>query len=212
MVNTRVVDRRYDWRMSEQPPSGPSYGQSASGFPAASPATGPYPPPQWPTPTSGPSRWPTFAALAIALLATALAIVGWFRPAPTPTQTHSATPSWSAQQVSDAKARACNAADTVHKGAMLHSGTGTQQSSDPAMAEAQAADGRLAVIAGGWYLRDHLSPATPPVLTDAMQHLSQVMLELGANYLAGAKNADPSQAALIEEGNTAFERVQDLCK
>lgn len=194
--------------MSETPPSG----HGARGISAASAASGPCPPPQWPTPAPRPSRWPTFAALAIALLATALAIVGWFRPSVPHQSASPAGLSFSPQQVSDAKTRACDAADTVHKGALLHSGTGTQQSSDPAMAEAQAADGRLAVISGGWYLRDHLSPATPKTLTDAVQQLAQVMLDLGANYLAGAKNADPGQAALIGEGNSAFARVQELCR
>jgi hypothetical protein len=151
-------------------------------------------------------------ALALSLVATVLAIIGWFRPSSPQQSARPVAPTYSPQQISDAKARACNAVDTVHKGAMLHSGTGTQQSNDPAMAEAQAADGRLALIAGGWYLRDHLDPAAPPALIGEIRHLSQVMLDLGANYLAGSKNADPDQAALIDEGNSAFARAQDLCK
>jgi hypothetical protein len=80
------------------------------------------------------------------------------------------------------------------------------------MAEAQAADARLAIIAGGWYLRDHLDPATPPTLADAIKHVSETMLDLGANYLAGARNADPAQSALIKEGNSGFAHALELCK
>jgi hypothetical protein len=80
------------------------------------------------------------------------------------------------------------------------------------MAEAQAADSRLSIIAGGWYLRDHLDPATPQDLTAAMQHVSEVALDLGQGYLAGAQNKDPAQAELIKEGNSAFKHALDLCK
>jgi hypothetical protein len=215
MVNTETGNRRYHRIMSEQPPAGPPAPYGTGGFPTSSgqfPGSVAAPPPRPSTPPRGQSRALTDVALAIALIATVLAIIGWFRPSASQQSARTVTPTYSPQQISDAKARACNAVDTVHKGAILHSGTGTQQSIDPAMAEAQAADGRLAVIAGGWYLRDHLDPAAPPTLVDEIRHLSQVMLDLGANYLAGAKNADPNQAALIEEGNTAFERAQDLCK
>jgi hypothetical protein len=80
------------------------------------------------------------------------------------------------------------------------------------MIEAQAADARLSLVAGGWYLRDHLDPATPPPLAAAIQNLADIMLNLAANYLAGAKNADPAQAALLNDSDSAFARVQELCK
>jgi hypothetical protein len=217
MVNTGFGHQRYHLPMSETPPSGPSHGQGASGFPPA-PASSGYRPgpaaPPWPTAPPIPSRWPTFAALVIALVAVALAIVGWFRPSPPPAPAHPASPTYTEQQTSDAKARVCSALDVVNKGALLHSGTSAppQQSNDPAMAEAQAADSRLSIIAGGWYLRDHLSPATPQELTTAIQHLSEVALDLGQNYLAGAQNKDPAQADLIKEGNSAFAHALELCK
>lgn len=200
--------------MSEKPPGVPSYGQSASGFPAASPAPGPYSSPQWPTPAPRPSRWPTFAALAIALLATVLAIVGWFRPTPEPVSAQASGPTYSEQQIADAKARACAALDVVNKGVTQHAGSGAsgKQSDDPAMAEAQAADSRLAIIAGGWYLRNHVEAATPPAISAAIQHLSGILLDLGANYLAGVMNADPKQAALISDGNSSFDKALELCK
>jgi hypothetical protein len=214
MVNTGTGDQRYHRSMSEYPPSGPSaahgpsgYAAPPAGFPGAAAGS-----PAWLSPSPGPSRWPTFLALALALVASGLAIVGWFRPTPPPAAPPSKTPTYTEQQVSDAKARACSALDLVHKGTMLHAGTNVGQSSDPALAEAQGADARLAIISGGWYLRDHLDAATPPELAAAIKGLTQVMLDLGANYLADARNDDPAQSALIREGNSGFDHALELCK
>jgi hypothetical protein len=213
MVNTGTGDQRYHRSMSEYPPSGPSAAHGASGYPPA--PTG-FPgaaagPPVWPSPSRS-SQWPTFLALALALVASGLAIVGWFRPSPPPTAPPSKTLTYTEQQVSDAKARACTALDLVHKGTMLHAGTNVGQSSDPALAEAQGADARLAIISGAWYLRDHLDAATPAELAAAIKGLTQVMLDLGANYLADARNDDPAQSALIKEGNSGFDHALELCK
>jgi hypothetical protein len=213
MVNTGTGDQRYHRSMSEYPPSGPSAAHGPSGYPA--PPTG-FPgtaagSPVWPSPSRAPARWPTFLALALALVASVLAIVGWFRPSPSPS-TGSTTPTFTEQQVSDAKTRACSALDLVHKGTMLHAGTNVGQSSDPALAEARGADARLAIISGGWYLRDHLDAATPPELAAAIKGLTQVMLDLGANYLADARNDDSAQSALIKEGNSGFDHALELCK
>jgi hypothetical protein len=152
--------------------------------------------------------------MAIALIASGLAIAGWFRPPQLPAASPPTSPAFTEQQISDAKARACKALDVVNKGVTQHAGTNAPEhsSSDPAMAEAQAADSRLAIIAGGWYLRDHLDPATPPAVATSIRHLAEILLDLGANYLAGAKNADPDQSVLVTDGNTAFDQALELCK
>ncbi|MGH3636276.1 MAG: hypothetical protein ACRDTS_19740 [Mycobacterium sp.] len=80
------------------------------------------------------------------------------------------------------------------------------------MANAQATHAQLSLVAGGWYLRDHLDPATPPPLAAEIHKLANTMLDIGVNALAGAKNADPRQATLINDGNSAVDRVQELCK
>ena len=216
MVNTGSGDRRYHRSMSEYPPRGPSAANGPSGYPAA--PTG-FPgaaagPPVWPSPSRGQSRWPTFLALALALVASGLAIVGWFRPSPQPAATPSKTPTYTEQQVSDAKARACAAVETTHKGVALQSGANKQGavSSDPALAEGQSANARLSIISGSWYLRDHLDPATPQPLADTIRHLSTVMLDIGANYLAGARDADQAQSALLSDGDSTFARALELCK
>jgi hypothetical protein len=216
MVNTGTGDRRYHRSMSEYPPSGPSAAHGPSGYPAA--PTG-FPgaaagSPAWPSPSRGPSQWPTFLALALALVASGLAIVGWFRPSPPQTAPPSKTPTYTEQQISDARTRVCAAVDTTHKGVVLQSGANKQDgvSSDPALAEGQAANARLSIISGSWYLRDHLDPATPQPLADTIRHLSAVMLDIGANYLAGARDADQSQSALLSDGDSTFARALELCK
>src|ERR1700744_2492153 len=98
--------------MSENPPSGPVHGYGTSGFPSAPTPTGFHPapsgPPSWQaSPVRAQSRGLTYVTLAIAVVATGLAIVGWFRPsAPAPPQAHPPAPTYSEQQVADAKARA----------------------------------------------------------------------------------------------------------
>jgi hypothetical protein len=145
----------------------------------------------------------------IALIATALAVVGWFRPSPQPAP-RTSEPSYTEQQVSDAKSRACKAFETVDKGVTLQ--TNGEASSDPAMAKAQGANARLATISGGWYLKARLDPATPSELSAAIQHLSEVLLDLGANYEAGVRDDDTAQTALKSETNSEFSRVAELCK
>jgi hypothetical protein len=90
--------------------------------------------------------------------------------------------------------------------------TNGQLSSDPAMELAQGTNARLTTISSGWYLKARLEQATSPDLAAATQHLSDVLLDLGANYLAGAKDDQAPQSALKSEGDSAFARVQELCK
>jgi hypothetical protein len=205
--------------MSENPPGGPLHGRGTGGFPSAPPQAGYHPPPASPpwqaAPPQGQSRGLTYAALAIAVVATGVAIAGWFRPSPPPPPpAHPSTPTYSEQQISDAKARACAALDVVQKGVGMHAGTGpeAQLSNDPATAEAQSANARLAIVAGGWYLRDHLEAATPQPLADEVRHVSGVLLDLGENYLAGLRNEDPKTSDLVKDGNSSFDRALGLCK
>ncbi|WP_156751198.1 hypothetical protein [Mycobacterium sp. 1245111.1] len=201
--------------MSEHPPSGPTHGHGTSGFPSAPTGFQSGPPAWQPTPPKEQSRGLTYVALAIALIATVLAVVGWFRPTPPPPpQTHPSTPTYTEQQIADAKARACAAVDLVHKGVALQSGANKTGgvNADPAIAEAQAANARLSIISGSWYLRDQLDPATPQPIADMVRHLSDIMLDMGANYLAGARDADPSQSALLGDGDSTFAHALESCK
>jgi hypothetical protein len=201
--------------MSENPPSGPLHGHGATGFPSAPTPTGFHPapsgPPAWqPAPVRGQSRGLTYVALAIAVIATGLAIVGWFRPVAPAPQAHAAAPTYTEQQISDAKQSACDAFEVVQKGAALQ--TNPPQSDDPAMSNAQAAHAQLSLVAGAGYLRDHVGPATSTPIADELHKLANTMLDIGINALAGAKNADPAQATRIKDANDAVDRTVELCK
>jgi hypothetical protein len=213
-LNTGISDERYARPVSGKPSGGPPYLQGAGGFPAPQAPSGyPGPPgsPSWPpAPPRRPSQWLTFVTLAIALIATGLAIVGWFRPPQPAPPPRAATPTYTEQQISDAKTRACNAFEVVQKGTTLQ--TNLPQTDDPAMANAQATHAQLSLGTGGWYLRDHLDPATPPSVAAEVRKLANALLDVGANAIAGAKNADPPQTARMDDANSAFEQVGKLCK
>jgi hypothetical protein len=217
MVNTESCDQRYHRCMAENSLSGPPLPSGTGGIPAS---RGQFPgvaagPPSWPsTPPRGQSRALTSVTLAIALIAIGVAIAGWFRPSQVAPPPHPAGLAYSDQQIADAKTQACAAVDTTHKGVVLQSGANKKDavSNDPGVAEGQSANARLAIIGGSWYLRDRLGPATPQPLADTIRHLSNTMLDIGANYLAGTKDADAAQSALLSDGDATFARALELCK
>jgi hypothetical protein len=201
--------------MSENPPSGPLHGHGTSGFPSAPTGFQPGPPAWQPAPTKGQSRGLTYVSLAVALIATVLAIVGWFRPTPPPPAPHAAAPTYTEQQIADAKTKACGAFELVDKGVVLQTGGGNprpEPSNDPVMAEARAADARLSLVAGSMYLRDHLNPATAPNLASAVRNYATILANLAQNYLAGIKDADPAQESLLKDSDAAFAQLHEMCQ
>jgi hypothetical protein len=186
------------------------HGHGTGGFPSAPTGFQPGPAAWQPAPPKGQSRGLTYVALAVALIATVLAIVGWFRPTPPPPAAHPSAPTYTEQQIADAKTRACAAMDVVQKGTTLQ--TNPSQSDDPAMSNAQAAHAQLSLVAGSSYIRDNLSPATPAPIADELHKAANSMLDIGINALAGARNADPPQAARIKDANDALDRAVELCK
>jgi hypothetical protein len=191
------------------------HGHGTSGFPSAPTGFQSGPPAWQPAPPKGQSRALTYVALAIAVIATALAVVGWFRPTPPPPPAHPGAPTYTEQQIADAKTRACSAFELVDKGVVLQTGGGTSRpepSNDPVMAEARAADARLSLVAGSWYLRDHLDPATAPKLASAIRNYATVLADLAQNYLAGIKDADPAQESLLKDSDAAFTQLHELCQ
>lgn len=190
-------------------------GHGPSGFPPAPAGFQPGPPAWQPAPPQGQSRALTYVALAVAVIATVLAIVGWFRPTPPPAPTQPAAPTYSEQQIADAKAKACSAFELADKGVVLQTGGGNprpEPTNDPVMAEARAADARLSLVAGSWYLRDHLDPATPPKLASAIRNYATVLANLAQNYLAGIKDADPAQESLLKDSDAAFTQLHEMCR
>jgi hypothetical protein len=146
-----------------------------------------------PTKRGWKSRWPTFAALAIAVLALAIAALAWFRPV------HGASP----QQTADAKTNVCTGYAVARQAVVTNTHLVNPRGGDQIGTLAVAANARLALLGGGAYLRERLDaePATPADLAKALKAMAGTMEQLGINYLAGAPGTaqDPLRNNLDKE-------------
>ena len=149
-----------------------------------------------------PSRWVAPAALAIAVIASGLAIWALMRTPGEPADT--------ARQPDDPKAQVCVAFDTVRKAVSVQ--TNADLGPDPVAKDAVAANARLATLGGGEYLLSRLYPATPPELADAVRSFANNLQDIGMNQLAGVPNSDPNLAARLSEAQAASQEIADLCK
>ena len=128
------------------------------------------------------SRWIAPAGLAAAVVALTLTLVQWFHP---PSHDHGA-PSFSDQQVKDAKTSVCGAYTTVHRAVTINTHLQNPPDGGPIGPLAVATSARLALYGGGSYLRDRLTkePATPEDLAKAVDTLATTLENLAVNYLA----------------------------
>ena len=153
-----------------------------------------------------------FVFLVFALLVTiGVAIVGWFRPAagnksaPSPP-----APTYSNQQVADAKAKVCAAYEKVHHAVLAN--TGRSGGSDPALLLGVAANARIALYDGGDYLVKTLTaePATPADLAGATRALASAYQELAVAYMTEA--TDPEIQSSFQAVETTGSKVSGMCK
>ena len=146
----------------------------------------------------------TLAALTIAVLAAALAIAAWFRPAP--------GPSYNDQQRAAAKTSLCASYRVAHQGVVANTHMANPVPNDPAGQLGVIANARLALLGGGAYLRDRLvaEPAAPADLAKAIDSLANTIEQLGVNYIAGA--GDGVQNPLRHDLIAQIGQVHDFCK
>lgn len=170
------------------------------------PSAAPAPPPWAPlAPPKHRRRWPIFTLLVITLIvAIGVAIIGWFRPLPD--NKPPPTPGFSSQQIADAKAKACSAFEKVRTGVSLQ--TNANGGGDPALAQAVAANARLSLVTGAYYLQARLDPATPQPLATAIHSFSDLLLDLAENALAGSTN----DQSLEHQGEGDATQIADMCK
>lgn len=153
----------------------------------------------------GKSRWPTYLALAAAVIAVAVAVAAWLRPA------HSNTPSFNDQQTADAKKSMCTAYTSVHQAVVANTHMRNPHGDDAIGQLAVAANARLALLGGGQYLQDRLAanPATPADLAKAVTSMAATIEDLGVGYLSGqsALAMDPMRNDL----NSEIRQIDALC-
>jgi hypothetical protein len=160
-----------------------------------------------------PARWPSFTALAIALIALAVGLVGWFRPVPHNDQTSAPSkPTYTDQQTADAKAHMCAAFGKVDHAQDVAGARGG--SSDPTAKLAVATSAREALDAGSRYLLTKLAeePATPPELATAIRNQANSYQESLINYLNGLTNSDPDMQPVLKAADEATLTIRRLCR
>jgi hypothetical protein len=145
------------------------------------------------------SRWLTYVALVIAVIAAVLAGLAYFHPAKTASV---------AQQGGDAKANVCSAYMDTRKAVVINTHL---ESQNPDLQLAIAANARLALIGGGTYLRDRLeaNTAAPSDLVNAANSMANTIEQLGINYLIQAPPAvqDPVRNTL----NNQLAQLDKMC-
>ena len=151
------------------------------------------------------SRWIAPAGLAIGVVALALTLVQWFDPS----SQGNGSPSFSDQQIKDAKTSVCGAYTTVHRAVVVNTHLRPSPNGDPLAVVTSA---RLALYGGGSYLRDHLTraPATAADLAKAVDSLATTLEDLAVNYLAGA--TAPVQDPLRHRLDGQLVEVGGRCK
>jgi len=155
-----------------------------------------------------PTRWPTFAALAIALIALAVGLVGWFRPAPRSNQP-APKPAYTDQQTADAKAKVCAAFGQVDRA--LSVANALPSSSDALVTSLNI---RQVFDVGSRHLLATLAeePATPDDLATAVRKQASTLEEALIDYQDGLSNSDPEMRPVVDANTAATNTIRQLCK
>jgi hypothetical protein len=170
-------------------------------------------PPPWPPASRRPTQWPAGISLVVAMLAVCLALVAIFHPLtndkPTPV---SPAPSYTAQQVADAKTKVCAAYEKVHQALVLSSAR--NGGSDPTAILGVATSGRQVLDAGSRYLITKLSEeqAISAELATAVRNLANAYQELAIGYLDGLTNSDTELHPSLQAADDAVATIERLCK
>jgi hypothetical protein len=155
-----------------------------------------------------PARWPTLAALAIALVALAIGLIGWFRPVSHDNQSPP-KPVYTQQQAADAKAKVCTAVGKFNRAVSVNNAL--PRGSDPVVA---AVNSRQIFDVFSRYLLATLAdePATPADLANAVREEASTLEEAVIGYEDGLSNSDSDMRPIMDASSAAADKIQQLCK
>lgn len=145
--------------------------------------------------------------LVITLVAVGAAVAAWLRPVPPARSSTPRPPTFSDQQVADAKSKVCAAYQKIHLASVTNSGR--NGGDDPNAQLLVAVNMREVFIAGTAYLQTTLAkePATAPELAAAARKLADLFQVITLDGLASDRN-DPAHDA----ANATGEKIERLCK
>jgi len=143
----------------------------------------------------------------ITLVAVGAAVAAWLRPIPHNTASTPPAPSYSEQQVADAKAKVCAAYGKVLNATTVNAAR--NGGDDPHTQLLIATTQRQVFAVGSSYLLTTLAeePATPADLAAAANTLAHLYREITLDGLVGDRN-DPAHDAANETGY----KIQGICK
>ena len=176
--------------------------------PLAAPASPAQTPPGLPVAFRRPARWPAFPAMAIAVIALAVGIVGWFRPA-THNNQPPPKPTYTAEQTADAKAKICAAFGQVDRA--LGVANALPSGSDSLVT---ALNIRQVFDVGSRHLFATLAeePAAPADLATAVRKQASTLEEAVIDYQIGLSNSDPDMQPVVEANTATAVTIRQLCK
>ncbi|WP_167107406.1 hypothetical protein [Mycobacterium sp. DL592] len=150
---------------------------------------------------------PTIIAIVIALIAVAVAIGAWFRPAPKAEAPAAKT--YSEQEVTEAKKAVCDAFEQVKSTVNT---AGGKSGDNPTDSFIVAVNIRLALTTSSSYLADQLTanPATPETLAEPIRLLASRYREIAMRQIADASNSDLQPLATGADKD--IERITEACK
>jgi hypothetical protein len=145
--------------------------------------------------------------LVITLVAVGAAVAAWLRPMPETKPATPSVPTFSDQQVADAKSKVCEAFEKAEKASK--SNLGRSGGDDPNAQLLVAVNMRQVFMAGSVHLLEALvdEPAAPADLAAAAKKLANLLQVITLDGLAGNPN-DPDHDAVNKTADT----IQNLCK
>lgn len=145
-------------------------------------------------------------AVVLALIATAVAIGAWFRPAPKPEAPAAKT--YSEQEVADAKKAACKAFNKAHDMLVSNSKRG---GTDPTEILIAGVNTRLAVLAAGDYLDMALdqNPAISNDFAEKLRLLSNTYKTIAVDQLG--ETSQEELDAIYQEAESSAKKISEAC-